>query len=49
MPTTSFPEYAKTITSLIDTLLASAQARLVNLQVDPAIHATRLHFRYPGF
>ena len=34
MPTTSFPEYAKAITLLIDTLLASGQARLVNLQVD---------------
>jgi len=34
MPTTSFPDYAKSITSLIDTLLASGQARLVNLQVD---------------
>lgn len=34
MPTTSFPEYAKAITHLIDTLLASGQARVVNLQVD---------------
>lgn len=34
MPTTSFPEYAKAITLLIDTLLASGQARVVNLQVD---------------
>lgn len=34
MPTTSFPEYAKAITQPIDALLASGQARLVNLQVD---------------
>ena len=34
MPTTSFPDYAKAVTALIDTLLASGQARLVNLQVD---------------
>jgi hypothetical protein len=34
MPTTSFPDYAKTITSPIDALLASGQARLVSLQVD---------------
>jgi hypothetical protein len=34
MPTTSFPDYAKTITQPIDALLASGQARLVNLQVD---------------
>jgi hypothetical protein len=34
MPVTSFPEYTKTITSLIDTLLTSGQARVVNLQVD---------------
>ena len=34
MPTISFPEYAKTVTQPIDTLLASGQARLVNLQVD---------------
>ena len=30
MPTTSFPEYAKAITLLIDTLLASGQASVVN-------------------
>ena len=34
MPTTSFPDYAKAVTALIDTLLASGQARLVNLQLD---------------
>jgi hypothetical protein len=34
MPTTSFPEYAKAITAQIEALLASGQARLVNLQVD---------------
>lgn len=34
MPTTSFPEYAKAITLLIDTLLASGQAHVFNLQVD---------------
>jgi hypothetical protein len=34
MPTTSFPDYAKAVMALIDTLLASGQARLVNLQAD---------------
>jgi hypothetical protein len=34
MPITSFPEYANTVTTLLDTLSASGQARLVNLQVD---------------
>ena len=34
MPTTSFPEYTKAVTLLIDTLLASGQARVVNLQID---------------
>lgn len=34
MPTTNFPDYAKTITQTIDSLLASGQARLLNLQVD---------------
>jgi len=34
MPATNFPEYARGITDLLDTLLASGQARLVNIQVD---------------
>jgi hypothetical protein len=34
MPATSFPDYAKVITLQMDTLLASGQARVVNLQVD---------------
>ena len=34
MPTINFPDYAKTITQTIDALLASGQARIVNLQVD---------------
>ena len=34
MPAINFPEYARGITNLLDTLFASGQARLVNIQVD---------------
>lgn len=34
MPTTTFPDYANAINQLINKLVASAQAQLLNLQID---------------
>lgn len=34
MPATNFPEYAEAITTLINNLVASADAQLLNLQLD---------------
>ncbi len=34
MLATNFPEYARAITDILDTLLAAGQARLINVQID---------------
>jgi hypothetical protein len=34
MPTTNFPEYIRTVTNILDSIVATGQAKMVDLKVD---------------